>query len=395
MTRTSIVQPRLLSQLNERLVLNSIQSHGPSTRAEVTDQIGVTFATVAKAVSSLLEARLLEEFDEPTVGRGRPAKRLRLAVDRSQVVGVAIEVDEILVSASGLDGKPRLAANVFATPASYKELIASVVEAVKAISTSEHPETLGVGVSVAAQIDEAAGRVAVAANLPYLSGKPLRDDLAAALGRPCSIVRDTHAVCVAEQLHGTAKGLNNFLVLHLGVGIGLGVMIDGQIFFGQHGYSGELGHLTIAPDGELCHCGRRGCLETVASEWGLIERLSTQLGRRVTIEDIARLYLSGDPITQQEVRRACKELALGVSHTVHLFNPGKVVVYSRLIDTCPELLDVLVERVEEVVLPLNYQGCEFVKARTTPLEGSIAHIIGHLADSLAPRLSRKQQALLI
>lgn len=388
MTQTSIVQPRLLSQLNERLVLNAIQAHGPSTRAEVTERIGVTFATVAKAVSSLIDARLLEEFDEPTVGRGRPAKRIRLAVDQSQVIGVAIEVDEILVSASGLDGKRRGATSVFRTPASYQELLDAVRGAVSDLVDRERLNVLGIGVSVAAQVDEKVGRVAVAANLPYLSGKPLEKDLSAALGVTCSIVRDTHAMCVSERLYGSAKNLDNFLLLHLGVGIGMGVMIDGRLFFGQHGYSGELGHMTVVPGGQLCHCGRKGCLETVASEWGLSDHLSEQLGRRVTVEDVARLYTSGDAVAKKEVRRTCKHLALGVSHAVHLFNPGKVVVYSRLFSAYPELLQLLVQNVEKIALPLNYRGCEFVNAATTPLDGSIAHIIGHLADALAPRLSR-------
>lgn len=387
MSRSSIVQPRLLSKLNERLVLDAIQTHGPSTRAEVTDLIGVTFATVAKAVSSLIEAHLLEEFNEPVVGRGRPAKRLRLAVDHSQVIGVAIEVDEILITASGLDGESRSAVETIPTPGSYRALIACLAEAVRRLGGPDAPRTLGVGVSVAAQVDEAAGRVAVAANLPYLTGKPLREDLAAALDLPCSIVRDTHAVCVAERLHGVAKGFDNFVVLHLGVGIGLGVMVDGRIFFGQNGYSGELGHLTIEPGGSPCHCGRRGCLETVASEWSLTERLSKRLGRRISGDDVARLYIAGDPITQAETHLACEGLSLGVSHALHLFNPSKVVVYSRLFDACPPLLRRLVEQVETIAFPLNFQGCDFVNATTTPLDGSIAHVIGQLADSLAPRLS--------
>jgi N-acetylglucosamine repressor len=387
MTQVSIVQPRLLSQLNERLVLNAIQTHGPSTRAEVTERIGVTFATVAKAVASLIDASLLEEYDEPTVGRGRPAKRIRLAVDQSQVVGVAIEIDEVLIAAAGLDGKRRGATSSFQTPSSYPELLKAISGALSDLIKRERLNVLGVGVSVAAQVDEKVGRVAVAANLPYLSGKPLAQDLTEALGVTCSIVRDTHGMCVSERLHGSAKNLDNFLLLHLGVGIGMGVMIDGRLFFGQHGYSGELGHMTVVPGGQLCHCGRKGCLETVASEWGLSDHLSEQLGRRVTVEDVARLYALGDPVAKKEVRRTCKHLALGVSHAVHLFNPGRVVVYSRLFSACPELLELLINNVKKIALPLNYRGCEFVNAATTPLDGSIAHIIGHLADALAPRLS--------
>lgn len=387
MSQTSIVQPRLLSKLNERLVLDAIQARGPSTRAEVTEAIGVTFATVAKAVSSLLDAKLLEEFDEATVGRGRPAKRLRLAVSQSQVVGVAIEVDEVTVGVAGMDGQPRGEQERFPTPKTYDDLISKIGSAVAVRSTSKDPETLGVGVSVAGQVDQRAGRVAAAVNLPYLTGKALADDLAAATGFESTIIRDTHAVTAAERLRGSAKNLDNFLLLHLGTGIGMGVMSEGRLFYGQHGYPGELGHTIVVPGGDPCHCGRKGCLETVASEWGLAARMSKQLDRQVTADEIGKLLASGDPVARKEVRRACKYLALGLSHAMHFLNPGRIVVYSRLFDASPDLLPLLVSNVEKFALPLHFNGCEFVNAATTPLEGSIAHIIEHLSDALAPRLA--------
>ncbi|MEO1495849.1 MAG: ROK family protein [Planctomycetota bacterium] len=368
-------------------MLDAIQARGPSTRAEVTEAIGVTFATVAKAVSSLLDAKLLEEYDEATVGRGRPAKRLRLSVSNAQVIGVAIEIDEVTVGAAGLDGCLRSDHVSFPTPPTYNELIAAIRAAIATSNTPDGPETLGLGVSVAAQVDQRAGRVAAAANLPYLTDKTLTEDLTAATGFACSLVRDTHAVAAAERLRGAAKGLDNFLLLHLGVGIGMGLVIDGRLFHGQHGYPGELGHTTVIPGGDSCHCGRKGCLETVASEWALTDRLGQQLGRRVSIDDVGRLFAAGDPLARKEVRRACKYLALGLSHAMHFLNPGRVVVYSRLFDRQPDLLPLLVGQVEKFALPLHFNGCEFVNARTSPIEGSIAHIIEHLSDALAPRLS--------
>ena len=102
----SPVQPQLLSRINEALVLRSIRQNGPSTRGELSQQMGVTFPTVAKAVASLLEARLLEEFDDETTGPGRPAKRLRLSKERSQVVGVTVDVEGSVAAAVavGRDG---------------------------------------------------------------------------------------------------------------------------------------------------------------------------------------------------------------------------------------------------------------------------------------------------
>lgn len=390
MSQGSIVQPRLLSKINERLVLDAIQVRGPSTRGEVTEQIGVTFATVAKAVSSLLDAKLLEEFDEAAIGRGRPAKRLRLAVSLSQVVGVAIEIEKVTVTAASLDGETRGQPIVFPTPATYRDLIDTIQKAVGRITKGANaPSTLGVGVSVAGHVDQGAGVVVSAVNLPYLTGKNLRDDLADGLQLTCSIARDTQAIAMAEHLRGAAVGLDNFLLVHIGVGIGLGVMIDGRLFFGEHGYPGEIGHMTVIPGGSPCHCGRKGCLETVASERALTTRLSERLGRPVSVADVHALFASSDLETRKEVRRLCKYLALGLSHAMHFFNPAQIVICSSLFKSNPHLLGLLVRRVKKNALPLHFAGCEFVVAETSPVEGSIAHIINHLADSLAPRLSQE------
>ena len=103
----SPVQPQLLSRINEALVLRAIRQHGPSTRGELSAYMGVTFPTVAKAVGSLVEARLLEEFDDVMTGPGRPAKRLRLSKEKSQVIGLTVDVLTCEVASAGFDGVVR------------------------------------------------------------------------------------------------------------------------------------------------------------------------------------------------------------------------------------------------------------------------------------------------
>src|SRR5215213_3917653 len=103
MKRLSPIQPQLLSRINERLVMRMIREKGPSTRAEMSKSIGITFPTVNKAVSSLLNSKLLEEVEDSPSGPGRPAKRLRLATLDSQVIGVTLSDTECVVASAGLD----------------------------------------------------------------------------------------------------------------------------------------------------------------------------------------------------------------------------------------------------------------------------------------------------
>jgi N-acetylglucosamine repressor len=381
----SPIQPKLLSRLNERLVLRVIQQRGPSTRAEMTKHIGVTFPTAAKAVASLLESRLLEEYEEAGVGRGRPAKRLRLASKTAQVLGASLDVDTSSIAAAGFDGLMRRdAVDHFPTPKTYDDLLAELVLRIKKRKRHRRIATHGVGVSLPGLIDYRNQQVLFSANLPLLSGNSLGRDLTQATGLDCVVVRDSHAMCLSERLLGGARQLDNFLMLDMGAGVGMGVMVNGRFLAGQNGFAGEMGHSTVVSGGKPCHCGNRGCLETVASQWALVERVGQRLNRKIDMDDIVSLGCEGNAVVKSELRRLCKFLAIGLSHAINMFNPGRVFVYGRVFEAFPELLDVLIKETGRISLPHAFANCQIALAGTTPLEGAIASIINYLTEARVP-----------
>src|SRR5690349_10527923 len=164
MSNASPVQPQLLSRINEALVIRAIRQHGPSTRGELSQHMGVTFPTVAKAVGSLVDARLLEEFDDVMSGPGRPAKRLRLSRENSQVVGVTVDVLTCEVAAAGFDGVIREGSRQsFPTPQTYDQLLAAVVERVKSLQSDGVP-ILCIGISVVGLVDYRQQQIRLAVN---------------------------------------------------------------------------------------------------------------------------------------------------------------------------------------------------------------------------------------
>jgi predicted NBD/HSP70 family sugar kinase len=383
----SPIQPKLLSRLNERQVLRVIQQHGPSTRAEMTKHIGVTFPTAAKAVAALLESRLLEEYEEAGAGRGRPAKRLRLASETAQVLGVSRDVDSCSVAASGFDGVLRPATlERFATAASYDELLDRLAGTLKDRTRSKTIATHGIGISLPGLIDSGTQQVVFSANLPLLNGRALGQDLTRATGVECVMMRDSHALCLSERLHGGAKHLDNFVMIDLCTGVGMGVMVNGQFITGQNGFAGEIGHSPVVANGKRCHCGNRGCLETVASQWALLERVSQRLGYAASMDDVVGLVRQGNAVAKTELRRLCKFLALGLSHAINTFNPGQVFVYGRVFEDFPELLDLLIKQTRRTSLRPAFANCEISRAGTTPLEGAIASIISYLTDARVPEI---------
>ncbi len=384
----SPIQPRLLSRINERLVMRMIREKGPLTRAEMAKSIGITFPTVNKAVSSLLDAKLLEEVAESPSGPGRPAKSLRLATEDSQVIGITLSDTECVVASAGLDNVIADGSSIaFETPATYDSLLVKLTVSARELMKTEHRNTLCVGVSVPGIVDYQSQQTILSANLPMLNGKWIGRDLQSLLGVECLILRDAHAFSLSERLHHETGDLSSTIaMLDHSEGIGLGLTLNNQFLTGSNGFAGELGHVVFAIDGEVCKCGKRGCLETVASEWALELKASKALGRKVQLPEILELAKAGDERVLQELEHMCDHLALGVACVINVFNPSTFYVYGRCFRDLPGLLDKLVEKSKPHVLGPSFAACTFAHASGGELDGTIASVINYLTDSLVPNL---------
>ena len=281
MPPVATAQPQLLSQINERSVLRVLQSRGPCSRADVTRQLEVTAPTVSKAVASLLRSGLLEEFDVPRNGRGRPARQLRLASVSAQVLGFVIDAGECRVVSAGLDGCLDPESEVrFSTPDTYEALLDGVASRIGLLQKSG-VQTLGLGISLPGLVDSNLQTGLLSPNVPLTNGHSPGRDLTERLGFPSILLQECHALCLAERQYHNARNLDDFAILDATTGVGLAVLTEGRLLTGRGGLAGEIGHLPVAPDGVRCGCGRRGCLETLASDSALARLVSERLGQKL------------------------------------------------------------------------------------------------------------------
>jgi predicted NBD/HSP70 family sugar kinase len=157
------------------------------------------------------------------------------------------------------------------------------------------------------------------------------------LAIPTFITHDTQASMLGEHHFGLAKNKENVLLINLDWGIGLGIMCNGQIIRGADGFAGELGHIQIKPDGALCHCGKKGCLETVASalalinkaKQGLVEGKTSTLSLKkgeISLEDVIEAALRGDEFCIDLIFDIGRELGKGLSIAIHMFNPEVIII---------------------------------------------------------------------
>jgi predicted NBD/HSP70 family sugar kinase len=380
-------QHTYLAKINEQHVLHVIRDVGPRSRAELARQTRLSAPTVSKAAASLLKARFLEEIDANGEGLGRPAPKLRLNTESAQVLGVVIDVNRSTVVATGLDGTLSDARTRHVqTNGDYEALIAAVAEHAQGLMARPGVQTLGVGVTVPGMVDHRRNLHVLASNLHAIDGRSPGHDLGERLGIDCLMLQDQHALCMAERLYGRARGLDDFVFLDVSTGVGMGVMSGGRLVRGHSGFAGEIGHITVAPDGSRCGCGNRGCLETVACDTAVARQVSRRLRRRLDIGEIVRQVRGGEIDCDRELKDFVHYLAIGLAAVINVFNPSTLFLHGQVFDADDRLLPRLLEQTSKRALAPSFKDCRVIRAQGSLRQGAVAGIIEHLIESVVPEL---------
>ncbi|WP_010530988.1 ROK family glucokinase [Lentibacillus jeotgali] len=197
----------------------------------------------------------------------------------------------------------------------------------------------GIGIGAPGFIDNDTGYVFEAVNIGWRN-MPLSDELRSISGLPVFVANDANAAVMGENWKGAGGNVKNLVALTLGTGVGGGIIVNGDILNGESGMAGEIGHTTVEPDGILCNCGRRGCLETIASATGMVRqakmktkqhpesRLASRLesSGNITAKDIFELADAGDVPCREIIAYTADVLGLAISNASTLINPSKVLI---------------------------------------------------------------------
>lgn len=196
----------------------------------------------------------------------------------------------------------------------------------------------GGGIGIPGVVDQA-GRISACPNLPPLTGLDLAGHLARNLGRPFVALNDANAIALGEARCGAARGLESFLAVTLGTGVGGGLVLGGRLWRGGDGAAGEIGHLMVEAEGRPCGCGARGCLERYASATGILETVRKQLsaGRDselrsagLTAARVAEAARRGDEPAREAFALAGRRLGQALSGVVNLLNLDGLVFCGRV-----------------------------------------------------------------
>jgi glucokinase len=223
-----------------------------------------------------------------------------------------------------------------------------------------------VGVAAAGPVDAKRGTLTNPPNLPGWTEVPLAARLQAALGLPAVLENDANASAVGEHSFGAGRGADDMVYLTISTGIGAGLIVGGRLYGGASGAAGEVGHMMVLPDGPLCGCGRRGCLEALASGTGiaregtaavearrspLLAQLAGEWGE-VTSEVVAIAAERGDAAAQAILADAALYLGIGLMNLAHLLNPAVIVIGGGATRIGPRLLDPAIEYAQTHAFPV-------------------------------------------
>jgi glucokinase-like ROK family protein len=359
MNNSPLGNRELIRAINRSTILNSIKTHGAIPRAEIARLTGLSPATVTGITAELIQDNLIFEKESGDSSGGRRPIMLAINPNGGCVVGIKVMEDHALGALTDLEasllGKqsyPLTDTSPEGISRSLSELVAELLK----MSENPVPNLMGVGVGLAGIVEAGQGLVRQS---PFFGWNdvPLREMIQNRVNVPVYVDNDVNTLAFAEKWFGAGRGVDNFLVVTVGRGIGLGIVSNGQFNHGARGGAGEIGHTVIQPGGELCACGKRGCLEMYASEPALLRQAAKAFEQGQlsslpnTPEELIALAASGEKAAQEIFARAGELLGRSIANLVNIFNPQRVLINGEGVRAGNWLFDPMRYAIDEHTMP--------------------------------------------
>ena len=303
------------------------------------------------------------------------------------VIGIDLGGTNIKAGAVSPDGEvlfhTRLTTDASKGPEAVADRMAEAVRGCMKGVPDGASRTAGVGIGSPGSIDLAGGVVLWAPNLPGWTDFPLRSMIEQRTGLPCAVDNDGNVAALAEQWVGAGRGAASLVIFTLGTGIGGGIVLDGRVWHGLGGVAAEMGHMSINPDGPVCGCGHKGCVEAYASATGMVRRMHEAIaagretslaakGEDLTARDIYEAALAADAAALENMEKTGFYLGMAVSNIIHILNPEVVVLSGGVTAAGDMLLNPIRQTVEERTIETCRRGVKVCFAAL----GESAGVIG-------------------
>ncbi|MCX6544601.1 MAG: ROK family protein [Acidobacteria bacterium] len=337
-SRFSVATRGTSREINRRIVLNLIRSHQPISRADVARLMSVSRGAVTLIVNDLIANKLVYEGATGEAVRGRKPKFLYINARRRTVVAADIRASETFVMLADLLGKPLTGVTSFPTARDPKQVVSTLASRIKRL-LADHAEAgtcEGIGVVVPGMVEHVTMRVLHAPTLGWRN-VDLREPLAAATGLRVQIENSGRACALAQMwaLGGAGASDGDVVFVSVSDGVGVGVIMNGELLRGRHNIAGEFGHVALSLDGPRCSCGSNGCWEAYISNRATLARYfgrpahegpQDAAHRHFTVEDLIVRARGGDAKAIAAIEATARYLGLGLASVINALDPACVHV---------------------------------------------------------------------
>lgn len=366
-------------------IVRVLSERGALSGARIAGITGLAKSTVSMTLAELRKSGIIVDGinQKPEVASvGRPSTTVTLNPSAGTCVGVLFGLQHIQMVIADVShavlAEKRFYIDPDYSPARGAEITNQLIgEACDELGISTDT-ILGVGIAIAAPVNPLTGRIMRAGGVPTWTGVDIKAEFEPVLGHQIFADNESNCSAIAEMMWGAAQGYEDFIMFTIDVGVGGAIVNRGRVITGIAGAAGEFGHMSIDPNGPLCRCGNRGCLETFISGPALTDLLRRSRGEVLSVHDIVRLAHGGDTGCQRAIADAGRVLGRVVAAVCNVFNPDTVVVGGDLGEAGDVLLDPMREAVGRYAIAPAAEDARIVAG----VLGERAQVLGALALAL-------------
>ncbi|MBC3215514.1 DNA-binding transcriptional regulator NagC [Serratia fonticola] len=351
----------LVKQLNGAAVYRLIDQQGPISRIQIAELSQLAPASVTKITRQLLERGLIKEVDQQASTGGRRAISIVSETRNFHTVAVRLGRHDATITLYDMSGKS-LGEEHYPLPERTQEtlenaLLNAIAQFIESYQRKLR-ELIAIAVILPGLVDPALG---VVRYMPHISvdNWALVESLQQRFNVTSFVGHDIRSLALAEHYFGATRDCEDSILVRLHRGTGAGIIVNGKIFLGNNGNVGEIGHIQIDPLGERCHCGNFGCLETVAANAAIEQRVRHLLSQgypsKMTLDDcsiaaICKAANRGDLLASEVIEHVGRYLGKAVAIAINLFNPQKVVIAGEITEADNVLLPAIQSCINTQVL---------------------------------------------
>ena len=327
--------------LIKKKIINYYINNGNSTIPDLSKELNLSIPTITKLITEMCGEEFLTDYGKLETSGGRYPNLYGLNPDSGYFIGVDIKkftIDLALMNFKGemLDLQKNVPFSSENTTESFENLIVIIQSFINSL-TINLEKILNINISISGRVNTDSG---YSYSLFYLEERSLTDILAERLGYSVSIDNDTRAMTYGEYMVGNVKNESNIIFINISWGLAVGIIIDGKLYQGKSGFAGEFGHINVFDNEILCHCGKKGCLETEASGLAihrtLLERISAGANSillkkekshaPIFLEDIIDAVNKEDVLCIDIFEEVGQKLGRQIAGLINIFNPELVII---------------------------------------------------------------------